>query len=309
MDRTLIKSGPAIFIWNGATIYFRDGLTIEEETPTVKVEADIFAGSDNRRDTPRTVFTGNPSGQWKNLDVLFPYLAPKPGTRMHGTSDKAAVAWFLDGDKFTYHNVGLAKMPELTFSTVKTLLGGVEFHGRTKNNTLASAANSMYTRTNVPFDDSSFDWADIPTLPYTLNFGASPWDDFDTEDGVVITPTLSWGDIISDKAGVVDEEITALEVVASFTPVGIAQSAIDAKMNTQGTASAVRGARMSAVGSDFILSGTGVYAALRNASLRKAQIRAGRRVNRTGKLEAVASLQMITGAEVAQLYLGTEEPV
>ena len=267
-----------------------------------------MAGSDNRLNNQMATLSGTPSGQWKDLSVLYPYLNARPGTRMLNGENNAAVAWFLDGDRFTYQNVGLAKMPELTFSAVKTLLGTVELHARTKSNAPASDDGSFVVRDNVSFDDATFDWADVITQPYTNNFGDSPWDDFDTEDGVVFTPTVSWRDIGSDKLGTIDEEITELEFVAAFTPVGLSQSAIDAKMALQGGASSLRGARLASNGADFIVSGAGVWCALRNASLRKAQIRSGRAVNRTGKLEAVANLALSTGAPIAQLFVGTEDP-
>lgn len=309
MDRTLVKSGPAILTWNGATLYFKSGLTIEESVSEFNVECDAMIAPDRRVDDRVVTFSGTPVGAWKDLDVLFPWLGASPGARLFGASDKAAVVHFLDGDKYTYHNTGLTKMPNLFFSPMQTLLGPVEFEARTKKDTAASANNSLFTRTTQSFSDTSFDLAEILTLPYTLNFGSSPWDSFDTEGGVEIIPTLQWRDIVSDKHGVVEKELTGLEVAAQFVPLGIAQSDIDAKLALQNSAYAVRGARRSGVGADFVISATGVYVELRNASLRKARLQSGRNVNRHGAVEAVASLEVATGAAVAQLFVGTEAPV
>lgn len=308
MDRNTIKSGPAILMWNGAVIHFKGGLTMDEVTTTFDVETDVYATPDKRRDQVTVELSGTPSGQWKDLGVLYPWLAAKVGARLHGATDKAAVAWWLDGDKYTYHNAGIATMPPITFSPVKTLLGAMKMEARHRNNTARSAANSLYTRANEAFDDDTFDWIDVPTQTYVFNLGESPWDDFDTDDGVTMTPTVSWNDLGTDALGILDREVTGLEIVSSFTPVGIAQSAIDAKMMLQGDAAAMRGARLAAVGADFIITGSGVYVAQRNASLQKSQIRAGKSVKRSGQVEAVSSLGFVDGAAIAQMFVGTEAP-
>lgn len=306
-NRTTVKSGPAILTWNGATIYFKNGLTIEEQRADFAVEVDTFTGKDMRVEDRMATLKGVPSGQWKDLAILFPWLSSAPGARLHSASDLAAVVHFLDGDKFTYHNAALAQMPSLTFSPTKTLLGEIVLECRTKNNVLASVADSFVTRTNVAFDDTSFSFADILTQAYTLNWGASPWNDFHTVDGVVISSKLSWREIVADSIGVVDKMLTALEVSASFTPIGMTQAGIDAKLALQDDASAVRGASLSALADTFSLTGTGVYVELRSAFLRMESITAGRDKERHGKMEAVATQGISGGAAIAQLLVATAD--
>lgn len=308
LDRTLIKSGPALVTWNGAKIYFRGGLSIEETGKTFNVEADVMSVPDARRDDVLTTFTGVPVGAWKDLAVLFALASAPIGTRLHGAADKPATIHFLDGDLFTYHNAALANIPDLTFSPVKTLLGEVQFEARKKNSTAASAANSLFTRTNTPFTDTSFDLAEILTQIYGFNFGASPWDDFNTVDGVKVMAKPNWRDIPSDNDGIIDRELTGLSFSSSFTPLGIAQADIDTKLALQGSASAVRGASMSGIAEDFIITGAGVYVKQRGGFLQKSSMKAARDANRHGTHEIISTASFTTGAQNAGLIVATADP-
>ena len=124
-----------------------------------------------------------------------------------------------------------------------------------------------------------------------------------------ISAKAKWSEIPTDEYGVVEKELDMLEVAAQFTPVGIAQSAIDAKLALQNSAYAARGSRMAGIAEDFIMQGTGVYVAMRSAFLRKALAQSGTDgKGRHGEFEAVSTLGITTGAAVAQLYVGTEAP-
>jgi hypothetical protein len=309
LNRTLIKSGPAIVTWNGATLYFKDGVSIEEERTFFDVRVDNFPGSDKHANDRVVTIKGTPAGEWESLSVLFPWLSSPAGARLFGAADKPAVVKFLDGDVFTYHNAGLAEMPALFFSPVKTLLGSITLECRNANNTEADNAASFVTRSSSAFSDTGFSFANVKTLAYSLAFGADPWDDFQTVDGVEIRPRVSWKEIECDNLGVVEKELMTLEVTAAFAPLGIAQADIDAKLAMQGSAASLRGARVSeTVGADFVLSASGVYVALNNAILRTAPMKAQAGMARHQRFEAVASLEITTGAQVAQLIVGTAAP-
>lgn len=309
MNRTNIKFGPAILTYQGAVLYFKDGLSIDENVTLFDVNADALTGADKRTDLVEVTMTGTPVGAWKDLSVLFPWMGADMGASLHGATDSAAVVHFLDGDRFTYHNVGLRKMPDLMCAPTKTLLGEVEFVARTKNNTLASAANSLVTRDTASFTDDSFDWAEIPTLVFAMSYGdASPWDNIETKEGVTISHKTEWTPVPSANGGTLDERLSAYEATASFIPLGIAQSSIDARLATQGVASAMRGARRSEVAEDLVLSGSGVYICLRNGVLQKAAMKSGTKDIRQGALEVVSSLQLSLGQGVAQLVVDTAAP-
>lgn len=310
-DRTTIKSGPAILTWNGGSIYFKEGLTAEEGFTTFDVKTDAFAGADKRRDTLMATLKGVPSGQYTSLGVWFALLSAARGTRLHGASDKAAVIKWLDGDIWTYHNVGLAGMSDLMLSATKTIFDGpMTFEARTKNNTDPTAANSFVARTTGSFNDNTFSWDDIPTQIYTCAWGPdSPWDQFHTRDGVKLSAKPKWADLMVDALGVVDRELDDLEVTAQFTPAGIAQSALDARLAMQNSSSAARGSRISTQAEDLIITGAGVYIAMRNAAMRKLPMQSGTQgKGRFGSVELVSSLQVTDGLPVAQLLLDTEAP-
>lgn len=311
-DRSAIKSGPAILTFGGASLYFKNGLTIEHVIETFNAEVDAFLGVDARVRDSYIEIKGTPAGQWTDLGVWFPWLTAARGARAHGASDAAAVVHFMDGDKYTFHNAALVGMPGLMLSHTATILdGSVTMQARVKNNTLASSANSVYTRaTGQTFNDTSFDWADVLTPSLALSWGSSPWDAFYTQKGVKISATPKWSPVFVDGVGIVTQELDGLEVSATFAPIGIADSAIDAKLAMQGSANALPGARRASVADDLIIQGTGLYVLVRNAHARKAGWRSGTGgTTRHGDLEAVASLELSTGAPLAQLYLGTEAPV
>lgn len=309
-DRTALKSGPAILTWNGGTMYFKNGLTVEEGYETFDVNADVFAGADKRRGSLLATIKGTPSGQWTSLGVWFPWLSAARGARLHGASDKTAVIKWLDGDIWTYHNAALLTMPDLMLSATKSILdGSIELECRTKNNTAPTASASFVTRTTGTFSDTSFAWTDVPTQVYTCNWGASPWDAFATREGIKISAKPKWSEISVDELGVVEKELDMLEVTASFDPMGIAQSDLDAKLKMQNDASAARGARLSANATDLLITGTGVYVLMRSAFARKLPMQSGTSGKaRHGTMEAVSTLAVTTGAAVAQLFVGTEAP-
>ena len=309
-DRTTFKSGPAILTWNGGSMYFKNGLTVEEGFETFDVTADIFPGTDKRRGDLLATIKGTPSGQWTNLSVWFPWLGAARGARMHGVTDKTATIRWLDGDVWIYHNAALLDMPDLILSSTKTIMdGSIALECRTKNNTDPTDEASFVTRSASSFSDDSFDWADVPTQVYTLSWGSSPWDNFTSREGVKIKAKAKWNAIMSDAMGIVEKELDMLEVTASFVPMGVSQAALDAKMGMQDSATAARGARMSGVAADLIISGTGVWVQMYNAFMRKLPMKSGTDgKGRIGEIEAVSTLGISSGAAMAQLFVGTADP-
>jgi hypothetical protein len=312
LNRSTLKSGPAILTYDGAAIYFQNGVTIDEIIETYDVTADMYAGADVRLKDRYCEIKGTPSGQWTNLGVWFPWLGSPRGTMAHGASDTAAVVHFLDGDKFTYHNAAITGMPDLMLSHVKSVMEGqLVLQCRVKNNTLVSAANSIFTRAEEAFSDDSFDWEDVLTPVLELSWGpAESWVSFYTQAGIKISAKPQWAALEVDGIGVVNQELQNLTVTATFAPVGISQSELDAKLAIQASDYAAQGARLASRGQDLIISGTGLYVMMRNASARKAVIQGGQAGRfRHGDIEAVSSLTITDGAAVAQLYVGTAAPV
>lgn len=309
IQRSTLKTGPAIVTYDSAIFYFKQGLKIVEVKETFEIPVDAFGKVSERVRDRYVTLEGVPCGEWEALAVLFKWLAPPIGTRLHGDTDKPAVVHFLDGTKYTYHNAALPQMPTLTFKATETLIGQIRFICRCKDNTEPSAADSLYTRGTEAFADAGFSAAAIKTQRYTLAWGASPWDSFSTQDGVVVDFPTRWTPLEVDGYGVVDEELVDIGVTARLKPIGIAQADIDAKLALQNSASATVGADISGVSAAFMLAATGVYVSLTAAAAKQAEQRAGTGAHRTGEIMAVATRTFTAGAANALAFVGTADPV
>ena len=308
-QRSLIKTGPAIVLSAGAAYYFKTGLTIDETIETFEVAADAFGKLDERVKDRRAVIKGTPAGEWENLAQLFAHVAAPIGSRIYGdAADVPLVIHALDGTRWTYHNVALTTMPALAFGATETLLGDTEWTAITADGADPAAADSLVTRDTAAFADASFLTAKILTQRYSLSWGAAPWDNFKTETGVKVAWNLTTADITADGLGVVDKIITGLGVTATFRPLGVAKAAIDAKLALQGAAGAAIGASLNARGQDLIISGTGVYVAIRGAAAKSAQSVFGLTSQRNGDLVAVATRTFTNGVADPLALVATAAP-
>ena len=308
-QRSLIKTGPAIVLHDGATHYFKTGLTIDEQIETFDVVVDAFGKVDERVKDRRAIIKGTPSGEWESLAQLFPHVAAPVGSRIFGdAADVPLVIHAIDGTRWTYHNVALTTMPALAFGATETLLGEADWTAITADGADPAAADSLVTRDTAAFADTSFLTAKILTQRYSLAWGAAPWDAFRTEAGVKVAWNLTTADITADGLGVVDKMITGLGVTATFKPLGIAKAAIDAKLALQGAAGAALGASLNARGEDLAISGTGVYVVIRGAAAKSAQSLFGLQAQRNGDLVAVATRTFTNGVADPLAYVGTAAP-
>lgn len=308
ITRSSLKTGPAIVIYAGATIYFKSGLNLTESIETYNIEVDNFGKVDERVSDRSVIISGTPAGEWENLAVLFPWLAVAIGTRAHGDTDAPLVIHALDGTTYTYHNVALTQMPNLRFAATETLLGEVQWTARVKDNTEPTAANAIFTRASEAFTDATFLLANVKTQAYTLNWGASPWNSFRTVDGVTVTFALNWTPINVDGYGVVDNILTDVGVSATFRPLGIAQTDLDTKLALQGAAGAAQGSSLAARGNDLVITGTDVHVILRGAAAKSAAQEFGMGSLRNGEVAAVATRTFAAGVPVPLAYIGTVAP-
>jgi hypothetical protein len=310
ITRSSIKTGPAIVGYNGAKIYFKDGLTLNETVETFDLSVDNWGPKTDQRVQDRyATVSGTPAGEWRDLAVLWPWLNSPVGTRLHGDTDTPLVIHALDGTLYTYHNAAITTMPALTFAATQTLLGNLEFTCRVKDNTEPTAAGAIFTRSTATFTDASFQIARVRTQPYTLKWGAAPWDNFKTTEGVSVEFGLSTEDITADGYGVLDQILTGVDVTAKFTPLGVAQAALDAKLALQGAAAAAQGASLHAKGETLLITGVDVHVALYNVAARTAAQNFGMTKLRAGEVEAVATRGFDESNNPLPLaYLGTEPP-
>jgi hypothetical protein len=119
---------------------------------------------------------------------------------------------------------------------------------------------------------------------------------------------LSTEDITADGYGVLDQILAGVDVTAKFTPLGVAQTALDAKLALQGAAAA-QGASLHAKGETLLITGADVHVALYNVAARTAAQNFGMTKLRAGEVEAVATRGFDGDNNPLPLaYLGTEPP-
>lgn len=173
--------------------------------------------------------------------------------------------WSSLGRKLTFHVGALTKMPDLTFSAVETLLGGLEFECFRKNNTPWSTANSLFTITKAPLTLQSPGRTSIPTREYTYGWGSTaPWASFKSRGPAKVSFDLQLAEVSSDADGLLSRKVSSVKANCTAAPAGISESAMLAALNMQGSGAA-RGSSLSAAALN--IAGTGVYGRLYNAQL------------------------------------------
>lgn len=301
--RSSIKMGPAAVKIGSTYIYFKDGLKLSTEVKTFNVEADGF-GSDPRYDDIMLMLSGTPSGMWTTglLSILYPWLNPTSGTSIFGASDTALVILPLNGtdDKITFPSYGVSKMPSLTLSAGRTAFGEIEFSLPVKNNTAWSDSAARFAiASQVSFPDSSFAFASIPTVPYSVSLSgaSSPWDAIVTKAGVQVDFGLKLSDIKLDSDGTVDRRISDLEVSVKLAAANPTMSEILAKLALQGSGVA-RGVSFAAGGADMTITG-GVgnpIVVVKGARLKSAPLNFNSKDLLSGDLTFAATRSSGTGA-------------
>lgn len=165
--------------------------------------------------------------------------------------------------KITFWNGAITGMPAINFSTQQTLLGAVTFEAFRTNDAAWADANSLYTVEKALLADSVPDESDIPTQEYAFSWGAAPWDNFGLRGAGVLTPQLQLGDVGNDAQGVCGRKILGVSANATGAPDGFSESQLLDILQLQGGTIARGKSRIRA---DLEISGTGVFATVKNAA-------------------------------------------
>ena len=169
-----------------------------------------------------------------------------------------------DGTRITFPNAAITKMPTISFKSLETLFGEVEFQAFPKNGVAWSTANSLFTLDTATFTDTGFAVTDIVTQAYTLTWGSAPWAGVYTKNGITMDFSLGLDPVEDDASGVLTRRITSLAVTAKGQPMGPDLSSLLTALKLQDTGS-LRGRSLSGVNLD--IAGTGFYARLSTAAL------------------------------------------
>lgn len=168
--------------------------------------------------------------------------------------------------RITFHNGAIVGMPAIGLSATQTALGALALAVFPKEGSAWADANNLYTITKVALTDVPPAKADIPTQEYACAFGAAPWDAFKARGIITINPQLRVEPTGDDGHGVLGMKIAGLDVTAGVVPSGYSEAQMLDLLQLQG-GTAARGGE--AVRGDFVVQGTGVYAALYNGAPRE----------------------------------------
>ena len=239
---------------------------------------------------------------------LLSWTTKNVGSRLFPSSDQALVVHATDGSVWTYHNSALLPNIGLVFKATETLFKEITWTALVIDGGNPTSASSIYTRSNSAFNDTSFATSSILTQPYTLSWGASPWNSFNTFDGVEVDFAAGTSEVTADGYGTIDYIITDQSATARFKPLGIPQSAIDAKLALQGSATSAQGGSLNARGTDLIISGSHVYITLSDAAAKSQGYNFNLTNVRLQEMTAVATRSFTSGAPNPLVSIANEAP-
>ena len=301
IDRTDIIAGPAIVTYDSQVFYFEGDITVRPVIDRFDVNVSAFGKVDERLDNITWEISGTPAGQWVagHLSVLWPYQNPTLYSSVFGATDKNLTIQTLAGQLHTYKAAAVVSMPDFILSATKPPIGEITWRAIGANDTAWTDDAKRAAITANAFADTSFDPAQIKTVPYSAAWGSSsPWDDIETEDGWTISFDVGIEDRPVDSQGIVDGILTSVGVMAKCVPVGVTANQLLSLMKLQGTG-IKRGTSLSGNAEDLTLTGAdsgSPLVSVYNCAPVEAGYRFGQSVLRQGELGFVAIRQFTTGA-------------
>lgn len=152
----------------------------------------------------------------------------------------------LDGYLWTFFNAAVGKMPNLSLSTVRTAVGGIEINCYLADGQDWSGASSLYSYAANPWPgDSTFNPQSILTGEIAAVWGSvAPWSSFVTKDGWEVNFNMSLEAVEIDNVGLITHRLSNLVVTAEAIPLGVQPSDVATALYLQGT-NAARGRSLS----------------------------------------------------------------
>jgi hypothetical protein len=214
------------------------------------------------------------------------------------------INWF-DGTLLTVWNAAITKMPSLNLSAVKTPFGAVEFEGYSLHGQQWSDNNSLFTLGVQAVTDATFDPTQIPTVPYSAQFGVTaPFSDLQPRDGVQVDFTMETEDVRSDSDGVLCKAIKDISAMAKIRPLNLTEGDLLGEVLLQG-AGAAMGAELPSA--DLLIFGPGnnPYVHLFGARFQNAPLKAGAQEDRVDVINFKTARTFIAGVSNPVFYVGT----
>jgi hypothetical protein len=229
------------------------------------------------------------------------------GTGTHRVIEQPSlVIHSFDGVKYTFHNAKVAQMPDINAGATVTAIGETTFNLYRKFATDPTDAAAVYTRAIEALADTSFDPADIPTEPFTLEWGAvAPWDEMSTKEGAVISFPMTLRECTDDAGGIISHWIDEVQAQCVAQPNNVDENALLQKKTLQNTG-AGRGRRI--IGDDLHIYSDSLYLILYGASIISAPANWDSKTDRLGGITWRANRTFAVGVPNPTFYLGDSAP-
>jgi len=168
--------------------------------------------------------------------------------------------------QITFWNGCVTKPPGVSLSSTVTPLDEVSFGAFISDGQANTDANSAYTVAKAALADVPPAASDIITQPYSLAFGAAPWNAFTTRGPIKLTAALGVDAVMDDPIGTVGLKVKSRGCSARFTPSGFSHQQMLDLLQVQGVATAARGSDKTR--GNLVITGTGVVCTLYNGAPR-----------------------------------------
>jgi hypothetical protein len=173
----------------------------------------------------------------------------------------------LQGNRVTFPVAAVSGMPEIQFSALETIMGGLTIECFRTNNASWSDVDSLYAVDYASYSYPGPDKSKIKTQGYTCAWGAvAPFDSFYCRGPVRARFNLGLSPYETDNLGILSRKITSLTATISGVPAGMSEEQLALYLDQQG-AGAGRGVERTA--NDFVISGAdaAVFARFYDAAL------------------------------------------
>ncbi len=307
--RSALVVGPARCIFTpaagAATFFTNDSFEVKLSIKRFEVQPQGFTQADQRDEDRSVEWDLTPDGRWNAamIAALWPYLNAVPGASMPTNTDRPFVAHGADAGLLTVPAAYVKKMPSITLSAKKSMIGSVGFKGILASDTDPDDSDSYltYAATGGTLTDTGFTLSTIKTQPYTAVWGnVTGFGSLVGEDGFDISFDLQSKEIPIDGLGTVVEVVQKVGVMVKCKPVGptAAQILTALKMagsgNALGRSHAAGGAALTITGADSV----NVFTSPK-MSLVEAGYRFGNDVLRNGEIGFVANMNPASGVQGA----------
>lgn len=297
ISRTSIIRGPGSLKFGDVTLYDADGISAELVTATNPVPSSVNGELDTIKTDQTGTVSFTPCGQFDAdiLAALFPHQTPSIGSSLCGANDTPLIVHSLAGQKLTFTNAFLSKVPDLLLSPVKTAFGSAEFTALLGLGKAPTDTAALYALAAATYNLGYPDPAGLTGVQYAATFGALSIPD--TTEGWTVSVDLDISPVQSDLLGTVDYTLQGVTVRARCTPLGVSESTILSALPLGlGRGASLRGVN------DLVIAGEGgLTVTLKNAKMVTGPLAWGNATLRVGEIGFIAHRAFSEGV-AGELY-------